>query len=635
MNYLGFKRALIISTLGLFIGALIVANTLSYWQIRSATMNEVNQMSRAIVQTEASNIERWFQSKADVVRGLVSAYNNNSMSGDFVSVARTAKETGKVSAVFLGFDDGNTYSTAQGSIWNNGVADKSKYDVLARPWYKQAKASGVTDVTEVYPDATTGNDVVSIIESMGDGVALIDIELPILQQTVRAINYPGAVTVITDNNGKVMASSSKVVVKGTYFRDAGMGDVERNMLSNDTSMQNYSLRGVEKLAFTQSIKLVNGKRWYLFIGIDKSVAYESLDEVLTNAVFSSFIMILIGTILILLLLNKLYRPIEQLKAMVTDLSQGNGDLTRRLPDESQDDLGDIARGINRFIGNLQSMMKEVQHASGIIDGSIERLQGEADANTQILTAHTQETEQVVTAIEEMSATANDVARNGSETAAFTQTTNQKALASKEVVHHATDTVAQLVQDVEATAANIAEIDRDTLDIEQVLKVIGDIAEQTNLLALNAAIEAARAGEQGRGFAVVADEVRALAARTQSSTAEIEQTIAKLRQGSNGAIEAMQVTKSTCEQTAEATDRVAADLDDITDSINQINDLNTQIATAAEEQSSVSDEITRNMSAINEMVNELSMNGETTVNQTVKLSEANTELRSVVGKFKLD
>ena len=159
--------------------------------------------------------------------------------------------------------------------------------------------------------------------------------------------------------------------------------------------------------------------------------------------------------------------------------KGNGDLTSRLSIESHDDLGDIAEGINQFIGQLQQLMLEVQNSSDLIDGSIERLKAEADANKQILNAHTQETEQIVAAIEEMSATANDVARNGSETAAFTRTTNEQALTSKQVVARATSTVAQLVQEVEATSENISEIDRNTLDITNVLKVIGDIADQTN------------------------------------------------------------------------------------------------------------------------------------------------------------
>lgn len=591
-------------------------------------------MSINIVRSESQKIETWFHSKAQAVEQLANSYVSGVYDKDFASVARLIKATSQVNDIVIGFDDGSAYSSLVSRLWVDGVAKPELYDPRQRPWYIQAKESGVIDVTDVYSDASTGNDLISIIKVMGNGVASADIELTIFDRTVKDINFPGAVTVITDNTGKVFASNSSAITVGKRFSDAGMGDVEQQMLAKDETIQTYTLNGIDKVAFTKAIKLVNGKEWFLFVGVDTSIAYASLDSALKSAIISSVVMILIAIALLLILLQVLYRPILLLKEVVLDLSKGNGDLTRRLPVESKDDLGDISAGINTFIINLQSMMLDVIQSSNIINSSIERLKSECEANNQILDAHTIETEQVVTAIEEMSVTANDVARNGSETAAFTQSTNEQASKSKEVVGQATQTVALLVEEVENTFCNIAEIDKDTLDITNVLKVIGDIADQTNLLALNAAIEAARAGEQGRGFAVVADEVRALAARTQTSTAEIESTLAKLRQGSTKAMSAMDITKSTCLKTAETTKLVAVNLDAIGVSVNQINDLNNQIATAAEEQSSVSGEITRNMNAISEMVGELAINGETSMKQTIDLANANSQLRSIVNQFKL-
>lgn len=320
--------------------------------------------------------------------------------------------------------------------------------------------------------------------------------------------------------------------------------------------------------------------------------------------------------------------------MVLDLSQGNGDLTRRLPVTSNDDLGQISEGINLFIGNLQSLMLEVSQSSDHISHSVGQLKNRTDANSEVLTAHSTETEQIVASIEEMNATSNDVANNTSEASQLTHKVKSQVTGSKSIVNSATTTVSQLVEDVENTSVSITEIGKHTTNITSVLQVIGEIAEQTNLLALNAAIEAARAGGQGRGFAVVADEVRALAARTQISTAEIEQTLSQLHAGSSAALTAMDTTKSTCKRTAKNTSLVAKDLDTIAESVAHINDLNAQIATAAEEQSSVADEITRNMAAIREIVRELSVNGEATANETINLAAANSQLKSVVDKFRL-
>lgn len=631
---LGFRSALITSMSGLIIFCLLVSNWMSYNEIRDNTVEDVNELSKSMVRYEADKVETWFQSKAKLIDELSNNYVNGSYQDNFVGIAKLAKTAGDVSAIYIGFDDGRAYSTSVGDAWVDGVAKLELYDPTKRPWYSQAKASNVLDITEVYPDATTGNDVVSIIKVMNDGVALADIELTILGDTVKGIDQPGAISVITDEKGNVLASTSKVVVVGTPFRNAGMADLEREMLSQDEMMQDYTLNGVDKIAFTKSIQLVNGKKWYLFVGIDKSVAYASLGTALNQAVLSSIVMIVIGIAVLLLVLQALYRPILLLKEMVHDLSKGNGDLTSRLPVKNNDDLGLISENINLFIEKLQRLMLDVSQSSNEIDDSIQKLRNEVDSNGTILNAHMIETDQIVSAIEEMSVTAKDVAQNSNDTAAFTQTTNAQASKSKESVGEATAIVARLVNEVENTANSISEIERNTSDINNVLKVIGDIADQTNLLALNAAIEAARAGEYGRGFAVVADEVRALAAKTQDSTTEIEQTLLQLREGSSSAISTMGSTKSTCLEVAQSTEVVASDLGSINDSVSQINDLNLQIATAAEEQSCVSDEIARNMTAISDMANELVVNGNNSLDQTIELANANVNLKALVAQFKL-
>lgn len=627
MKSLGFKNTIIASVIVLASVCLLTANWLSYTDLRDHTIQNIDAQSISTVRYEANNIETWFQSKTRTIDSLVNHYKAGQPSESYVETAKFTKDASDLTAVLYGFDDGRSYS-------NDGVEDPDEYDPRTRPWYQKGKAANGLDLTDVYNDATTGLPVVSIVKKFESGVVLGDIELSILADTVKGVNFPGAVTTIVDETGKMLASSSSSLAVGTRFSDIGMGKVQEAMLSQEESNLTYSLNGAEQLSFTKSITLVNGKKWYLVISVDKSIAYAAVDEALTDAIISSLVMLSIAIILVVTILNVLYRPILTLKDVVLDLSKGNGDLTRRLPVTSDDDLGQISGGINAFITNLQSLMLEVSQSSEHIANSVDQLKNQTDTNNQVLTAHTTETTQIVAAIEEMSATANDVASNAAEASQFTHNTNTQVTDSKSVVTGATKTVSQLVEEVENTATSIIEIGKDTLDITNVLQVIGEIADQTNLLALNAAIEAARAGEQGRGFAVVADEVRALAARTQTSTAEIEQTLNKLRNGSNTAISAMGITKSTCERTVESTSLVANDLDTIAQSVTHINDLNTQIATAAEQQSTVADEITRNMTAIREIVGELSANGEATANETINLAAANSQLKSVVSKFRL-
>ncbi|RJX72965.1 methyl-accepting chemotaxis protein [Vibrio sinensis] len=379
---------------------------------------------------------------------------------------------------------------------------------------------------------------------------------------------------------------------------------------------------------------VRGSQWSLTGYIDNVYILQNTAKLNNGITFALVISGIIIIALSIVAVNIAFKPIVSLRNIVTDLSQGNGDLTRRLEIDTQDDLGKIATGINLFIEKLQIMMLEVAASSEQIKQGINVVSDNADSNQTLLTAHSKETEQVVTAITEMSSTAESVAQSAADAAKLTHQTNDEANLSKAVVQEAVQSVSALVEEVASMSQSITAMSKDTDQIGSVLGVIGEIAEQTNLLALNAAIEAARAGEQGRGFAVVADEVRTLAARTQQSTSQVNEMLTKLRNGNNTVVNAMKTTQSSCQQTSETTARVMNSLDSMTESIIEINDLTTQIAASAEQQSVVTEEINRNMTSIQEMINNISHNGQQTVNSTHQLTDTNTQLGDVVGRFKL-
>ncbi|MCA4020148.1 methyl-accepting chemotaxis protein [Vibrio vulnificus] len=377
-----------------------------------------------------------------------------------------------------------------------------------------------------------------------------------------------------------------------------------------------------------------GQRWELIGYIDLDNIQSNTDQLnwmITLALLVCAAVIIVSSVI---LLQVSFKPLSRLNSVVADLSQGNGDLTQRLAIESKDEIGQISHSINLFIEKLQQMFIEVADSSKEIDHAVVNLSEQSRSNLHTLNQHTQETEQAITAIEEMSASANSIAQSADNAAHLTETTTRYADESKQTVMGAVESVNGLVTQVVAMSDTITRMSDDTKQISTVLQVIGDIAEQTNLLALNAAIEAARAGEQGRGFAVVADEVRALAARTQQSTAQINEMLAKLKSTTENVVNEMGSTRTRCEETAERTNHVMDSLNVVTDSVAEINNLNTLMATSAMEQRQVTQEVSKNMAAIQEIVRLLNENAAQSTSISDELQNTSHALTDVVGRFRV-
>ena len=451
---------------------------------------------------------------------------------------------------------------------------------------------------------------------------------------------------IQDKDGKILAHPKKEVV-GTTIESTRLvvqslkGKTESSvkiMFENPVTKEYEN-----KIAYSRKIfpdwgwTIVTGAYESDIIAVQESltsVTEHIFGEQVYSVVTTSAILIILSFVIVIWIISAIVKSLLTLKERIDTLSTGEADLTSRLAIVYDDELGDISRSVNNFIIYLQSMMLDISQASGHITSSTEQLNEQSIKVNSALLTHASETDQVVSAITEMSSTSESVAQNAADTSLNTQKANDEAILSKAIVTEASNSVIALVDEVDSASVSINTMNDNTQEIIKALSVIGEIADQTNLLALNAAIEAARAGEQGRGFAVVADEVRSLAARTQTSTAEINKILSTLSNDAENAVLAMDVTRTSCQRTAENTARVTDSLDNMTNFIVHINDLNTQIATASEEQSAVTEEVNRNMTNISEMVQELTRSGQETLDSTHNLASANSQLDSLVKKFKL-
>lgn len=633
MGKLSFKGALLVSISVLVAISVGTANYLAYISKRDALQSTIYQTTQERVEVEAKRVYDFMTSKATAVRDLANDYKSYNYSSSHAERMRVSGLSASVENMMIGFESGDAYASVSYDGWIDHKSPSS-YDPRQRPWYSKAQSTGELIYTDAYNDATSGEQMVSIGKSFGSGVVLADVSLEVLNKAVKDINMLGAMALIMADDTTTLASTSTTVKNGDKLTSfSALKEVANTVVGQSSAVFEYELKGADKVLFSKRIEL-GDKNWYLLISLDKTIVFATIEEAKQAAIISTLLYLVVSIVFALLILNYLYRPILALKITIQSLSSGDGDLTQRLAVNSNDDLGQIALGVNTFIENLQSMMLEIESSTVKLQSDVQALTSQTQSNGQILAQHVVETEQIVTAIEEMNSTAESVAHHAAETAQFTSEATTMSGESLEVVHEAQSSVSSLVGEVEETAHNIQAMSEETKGISSILNVIGDIADQTNLLALNAAIEAARAGDQGRGFAVVADEVRALASRTQTSTREIEKALSSLVNGSQSVANSMDATRDTCNKTAESTELVGQRINGLSNHISEINDLSTQIATAAEEQSSVTQEVSRNMASINDMVSQLNANGQETSQQTESIAVINTQITQIVNKFKL-
>ncbi|MCS3835158.1 methyl-accepting chemotaxis protein [Aeromonas veronii] len=405
------------------------------------------------------------------------------------------------------------------------------------------------------------------------------------------------------------------------------------VLAGEERFVNMTQQGSDLLLMAAPLRDYSGKA----VGIIELTRDHSLVAAdLARQGWQMAIISLVGALVIAMVmafaLNRINRPLFDSVKALEALANGSGDLGSKLPVAGPEEIRRLGSAFNGFVAKIRDTISQLTATLGELAGESERLSRSAAGNLGSMTRQQEQTTQLATAMTEMTSTVHEVAHNTVQAAEAASEADNQAVTGDEVVQQSVSMIEQLAAEIASAGDTVKEVARASEQIGSVLAVIQSIAEQTNLLALNAAIEAARAGEQGRGFAVVADEVRSLAGRTQHSTAEIRGTIEQLQRAVGTTVTMIEHSVSRAGESVERANQAGDALSRIKGAVNSIRDMNTQIAAASEEQSSVSDEITRNIVSVHEISQATTLVARDTAQIATHVATLVDKLGDLAGQF---
>ncbi|HHG3521788.1 methyl-accepting chemotaxis protein [Vibrio parahaemolyticus] len=580
-----FRHKVVTASSILLLITVSLLSTQQVMTIRSQTQEHINSSVKEILTSVSNTVQSEMNAKKDLARSITEIIELSPNDRTYVKDI-LEKPTPKSSFLAIGFGyESNGFVIENDDGWDAGP----DYDPRQRPWFIAAKNKGDLVVTDPYVDASSKNVIISIgtpVKQNGQFLAgmFYDLELTTLSDLVNQVNLfdAGYLFLVTDDGTTIAHPQSKY--NGEKL-NSYLPQVDLNKATQHIEVDNNP--------YMVSLTHIPSENWYVGAIIDETAAYSVVGELRNSAIIYSIIAVLASVIALTLLIRTLMRPLDTLNTAIKDVASGKGDLTQRLETDTDQEFSELAKNFNTFMENLQQQIIESKSISDqILTGTQITAKGARDSAGAIQT-QLQELEQLATAMHEMSVTATEVANNAQGAASAAKEADQATIEGSSVVSESTQTINMLSDSIDLAVEEVQVLESATANIETILKVINDIADQTNLLALNAAIEAARAGESGRGFAVVADEVRTLAQRTQESTTEIRSMIEQLQSGASSVASAMHQSKGSAVEAVEKADLANDALQRIRDAIQRISDMNLQIASAAEEQSLVAEEINNN------------------------------------------
>jgi len=625
---LRFSHKILLAASLIVIAAFALFTLYNDYLQRNAIREDLDNYLQEMGDVTAKNIQTWLAGRALLIENISQSVALNTDPANVSNLLEQKSVSSTFMGAYLGNNDG-TFIIRPNSKMPDG------YDPRARPWYKSAENSNGSALTEPYIDLASGQLVISIVDSVikaGQRIGVVggDLSLQAITDSINALDFGGmGYAFLISADGKILVHPDKNLVMKT-LKDVYPQDTPK--ISSELS--EITVDGKPRIVTFTQIKGLSSVNWYIGLSVDKNKAFAMLSEFRTSAIIATLTAVALTIALLGLLIRLLMQPLHVMTRAMQDIADGEGDLTRRLNIHNQDEFGILGTAFNRFVERIHGSIREVSSATEHVNEVALRVVSASNSSMLNSDEQASRTNSVAAAINQLGAAAQEIARNAAQASQQASDARNLAEDGQQVVDRSIQAMNQLSDMICASSSNIETLNSKTVNIGQILEVITSISQQTNLLALNAAIEAARAGEAGRGFAVVADEVRNLAHRTQESAQQVQGMIEELQVGARESVSTMSNSQRHSQDSVEIANQAGERLNSVTQRIGEIDGMNQSVATATEEQTSVVESINMDITEINTLNQEGVENLQATLRACSDLEQQAARLKQLVGSFRI-